>query len=60
MNWESIQQVLRIVLYAVGGYFLGEGVVEGEMFQQAMGGVMAVGAFVWWFFWERSREHVEK
>jgi hypothetical protein len=29
MNWDSIQQVLRIVLYAVGGYFLGEGVTNG-------------------------------
>lgn len=55
MTWESIQQVLRIVLYAVGGYFLGEGVTQGEMFTQAVGGVLAVGSFIWWAVWERNR-----
>lgn len=60
MNWESIQQVLRIVLYAVGGYMLGDSVTEGEAFQAAVGGVMAVGAFLWWLLWERGREHVAK
>jgi len=28
------------------------------MFQAAVGGVMAVGAFLWWLLWERKREHV--
>lgn len=55
MNWDSIQQVLRIVLYAVGGYFLGDAVTEGEAFQAAVGGVLAVGAFVWWLAWQRQR-----
>lgn len=55
MNWESIQQVLRIVLYAIGGYFLGEGVTEGEAFTQAVGGFLAVASFVWWLIWERNR-----
>lgn len=55
MNWESIQQLLRIVLYAVGGYFFGEGITQGEAFTQAVGGVLAVGSFVWWMVWERNR-----
>lgn len=55
MNWESIQQVLRIVLYTAGGYIFGEQVAEGEMFQAAVGGLMAAGAFAWWAIWERKR-----
>jgi hypothetical protein len=59
MNWDSIQQVLRIVLYAVGGYFLGEGVTNGEAFSQAVGGVLAAGSFIWWLVWERGRPSSE-
>jgi len=55
MTWDTLQQVIRIVLYSVGGYFLGDGVVDSEVYQAAIGGVLAVGAFVWWFFWERNR-----
>jgi len=55
MNWDSIQQVIRIGLYAVGGYFLGDAVTEGAQFQAAVGGVIAVGSFVWWALWERKR-----
>lgn len=55
MNWDSIQQVLRIVLYALGGWAFGDVVAGDVTFQNAVSGVLAVGAFVWWFFWERQR-----
>lgn len=55
MNWDSLQQVLRILLYAIGGYFLGDAVTEGEAFRAAVGGVLAVGSFLWWLVWERNR-----
>lgn len=55
MNWDTIQQVLRIVLYAGGGLVFGDAVKDGELFQQAVGGLMSVGAFVWWYVWERKR-----
>ena len=50
MDWTQIQQVLRIVLYTLGGWLLGSDVADGALFQQALGGVMAVGSFVWWWF----------
>lgn len=50
MDWSQIQQVLRIILYTGGGWLLGQEVVDGSLFQQALGGVLAVGSFVWWFF----------
>jgi len=54
MSWNTIQQLIRIVGYAVGAYFFGEGVAEGELFQQAIGGLVGVAAFVWWMLKERS------
>lgn len=56
MTWDQIQQIVRIVLYAVGGYVFGDAVVEGDTFQQAVGGVLSVGAFAWWYIWDRKRE----
>lgn len=55
MNWDSIQQVVRIVAYAAGGYIFGDAVAQGAEFQGAVGGLLSVGAFVWWFVWERKR-----
>jgi hypothetical protein len=46
---------VRIVAYAVGGYLLGDAVANSEQFQAAVGGLMSVGAFAWWFYWERKR-----
>lgn len=55
MKFDTVQQVIRIGGYALGGYFLGEGVADSDLFQQALGGAVSVAAFAWWFFWERKR-----
>jgi hypothetical protein len=56
MTWDSIQQIIRILAYAIGGYALGEGVTQGETFQAAVGGLISVGAFVWWAIRERTKQ----
>lgn len=55
MNWDSIQQVIRIVAYAVGGYVLGDAVAQSAQFQAAVGGLISIGAFGWWVLFERKR-----
>lgn len=56
MTVDTIQQLVRIVLFALGGYFLGDAVTQGEMFQAAVGGVLSIVAFVWWRLWDSKRE----
>ena len=56
MNWDSIQQIIRILLYTGGGAVLGDAVVKSDLYQQAVGGIIAIGAFCWWYFWERKRK----
>jgi hypothetical protein len=41
--------------YAIGGYLLGDAVANSQQFQAAVGGLVSVGAFAWWFYWERKR-----
>jgi hypothetical protein len=55
MTWTTLQQLIRIAGYSVGSWWFGENVADGELFQAAIGGVVAVGAFAWWAFWERDR-----
>ncbi len=55
MSWDTIQQVIRIIGYAVGSYFLGTAVADGEMFQAALGGLTSVGAFALWLVAQRGK-----
>lgn len=60
MNWETIQQLVRIILYSVGAFLLGEDIAKGELFQGLIGGALSVGAFLWWWVWERNRPAAPK
>lgn len=55
MKWETVQQLIRIAAYAGGSVVFGQATADGELFQQALGGVVAVGAFVWWIVVERQK-----
>ena len=55
MSWDAIQQIIRIIAYAAGGYFLGDAVTSGEMFQAAVAGLLSVGAFVWWLVYQQNK-----
>lgn len=56
MNWDTIQQLIRIVLYAGGSMYFGTQVADGALYQGAIGGVLAIGAFVWWMIAERGKK----
>lgn len=60
MNWDTIQQVLRILLYTGGGWLFGQSVADGAMYQAAVGGILSLGAFVWWYFWNRNTDMAPK
>lgn len=55
MTWDTVQQILRIAAYSGGSYLFGQSVADGQQFQAAVGGALAIGAFAWWWFWERRR-----
>ncbi len=55
MSWDQLQQVLRIILYAIGGWAFSDAVVQGADFQNAVSGLLAVGAFIWWWVWDSKR-----
>lgn len=56
MNWDSVQQVLRILLNAGGGVLVSKGYLTEDMLTTAIGGFLSVGSVVWWFFWNRKAQ----
>lgn len=55
MNWATLQQLIRIFTYAIGSAVFGADVADGELFEGALSGLVAIGAFVWWIVAERSK-----
>lgn len=54
--WDSIQQVVRIVMQVLAGFLVGQGVITESMTETVIGAGVSVAALVWWIFWERHRE----
>jgi membrane protein DedA with SNARE-associated domain len=55
MDWNTLAQLVRIAIYTVGSFFLGQAVADGELFQAAIAGIINVGAFAWWVVFEKNR-----
>jgi hypothetical protein len=55
MDWNSIQQLIRIIMQIAAGYLISMGVMTEEIATAMTGGVVSLGMVVWWVFWERHR-----
>ena len=54
--WDSIQQIVRIVMQILAGFLVGQGLITESMTEMVIGAGVSVAALVWWIFWERHRE----
>lgn len=55
MTWDRLQQLIRIVAYVGGSYWVGDSVAAGEMYQAAVSGAVSVAAFLWWWYHEMHK-----
>lgn len=58
MNWDTIQQIVRIILQIVAGSLIASGVIRAEDAPMFIGGLTSIAAFAWWWFWDRKRPDV--
>jgi hypothetical protein len=56
MNWDSVQQLLRILLQFGGGLLVSRGILNEELATQLVGGGMSLAMVAWWIFWNNKRE----
>lgn len=47
MTWDSIWQILRYVLIAVGSFLAGKGYITAENVQTYVGAIGSIGAILW-------------
>lgn len=52
--WDSLQQVIRIALYALAGALVSRGYLDGSLVDGLVGGLMGVLTGLWTFYWNRK------
>lgn len=56
MNWDTAQQLFRILLQAAAGALVSKGILTEEMAATASGAVLSLAGVAWWVLWNRKRE----
>lgn len=55
MTWDTVQQLVRIILQLAAGWLLKEGIITEAMSTTLVGSLLSIGGIVWWALWERTR-----
>jgi hypothetical protein len=55
MTWDTVQQLVRIVLQIAAGWLMSQGYITAEMETTLVGALVSIAGIVWWTLWERGR-----
>ena len=50
MNSDQIAGIIRAILSAIGGYFVGKGIIDASTMTSIVGALATLGAALWDFF----------
>jgi hypothetical protein len=59
MNWDTIQQLVRILMQLVAGFLVQRGLITEDMVTGLVGAVVSLAGIGWWMFWDRTRPVTE-
>jgi len=54
MDWNTVQQLLRILLQLGSGFLISKGVLTEEMAVTLTGGLISVASVIWWIVWNKK------
>jgi hypothetical protein len=54
MDWNTIQQFIRILLQFGAGLLVSRGLLTADMAAQAVGALLSLGGIAWWAVWNRK------
>ena len=54
MNWDSVQQLIRIVLQFLSGFLVGKGILDAANAEVLTGALLSLASVAWWYFWNRK------
>jgi hypothetical protein len=55
MNWDTIQQFIRIIMQVVAGMLVSKGFLTEEMGVSLTGAVLSLAGIAWWVFWQKGK-----
>lgn len=55
MNWDTIQQFIRILMQIAAGFLVQRGLITEEMGVTLTGAIVSLGGIAWWILWDRKR-----
>lgn len=60
MNWDNIQQILRVALQILGGILIKDNAEAGQYWEAASAGIINIAAFGWMWFANRPAAQIAK
>lgn len=60
MTWDTVQQLVRILMQLGAGILVQRGFITEEMSITLVGAVVSLGGVAWWALWERTRPSAPK
>jgi len=55
MNWDTVQQFIRIIMQVLAGMLVSRGYITAEMGVTLSGAVLSLAGIAWWVFWDKKR-----
>ena len=55
MNWDTVQQFVRIIMQVLAGMLVSKGINTAEMGVSLSGAVLSLSGIAWWVLWDRKR-----
>lgn len=55
MNWDTVQQIIRIAMQVVGGMLMSAGYLDEANVATLTGAVISLGGVLWWALWEKKK-----
>ena len=55
MNWDTVQQFVRMGLQAGAGALVTKGYLDAAAGEALVGGLLSIASVGWWLVWNRKR-----
>ena len=55
MTWDTVQQLVRIILQIGAGALVQRGWITEDMATTVIGSVLSIGGVIWWAVWQSGR-----
>jgi hypothetical protein len=55
MTWDTVQQLVRIIMQIAAGFLVQRGLLTEEMALTLVGSGVSILGVLWWMLWDRTR-----